>query len=568
MQRRLIACGARPINNVVDITNYVLLECGQPLHTFDFERLAEGMIVVRRARAGERITTLDGETRTLSAEMLVIADAAQAIAVAGVMGGAESEVTRETRTILLESALFDPVAVRRTARTLGLSSESSYRFERGVDPAGVEAASARAGALITELAEGEEAGVVEAGAKPLKRTGIVVEAERISRWLGMELSPTAIRTSLARLSCQVATVGTGSTLHVGVPSFRADLTQDVDLAEELARLSGYDRVPTAIPRLPIAGAALSGPSPHEQVQALKRLCASLGLCEIITWALIPEADAAGAVRLSNPLSQEQAVLRPHLAAGMLRVVARNLAQGAEGVRVFELGGCFEPADAPAGPFPPAPGGATGPREVARLGLAIAGTWQRDWQGRWEADLVLLKGLVEGLVGRRCRRPVEAERAASDWMERGEQMALRVDGTALGCAGRIGLRACEAFGIDAPVWYAELSVDTLLRHGASATARASPPPAFPPVKRDLSVVVMDATPFAAVRDAIREVGGALASRIELIDRYTGAQTPPGTHSLTFSIAYRHAERTLTSEEVEVLHRRIGEALVSRLGAQLR
>jgi len=236
MQRRLAACGLRPINTVVDITNYVLLETGQPLHAFDFDRLAQGTIVVRRAQATEALTTLDGVRRTLSPEILVIADAETPVAVAGVMGGVGSEVTPTTRRVLLESAWFDPVTVRRAARRLGLASESSYRFERGVDPVGVETASARAGALIRELAGGEEAAVRDVGAKPSPRRAITVEGPRLNRWLGTRLEAPTIRSTLAQLSCRVASSGMSASMQVTPPSFRQDLTQAVDLYEEVARV--------------------------------------------------------------------------------------------------------------------------------------------------------------------------------------------------------------------------------------------------------------------------------------------------------------------------------------------
>ncbi len=556
MQRRLIACGARPINSVVDITNYVLLEYGQPLHAFDFDRLAQGTILVRRARTGESLTTLDGVKRALASEMLVIADAARPVAVAGVMGGMGSEVTQQTRTVLLESALFDPLTVRRTARKLGLASESSYRFERGVDPVGVEAASARAAALIQELAGGEAAAAADVGAKPLKRTGIILESARASRWLGMPLSPTAVRTTLARLSCHVASSGAGDVLHVGVPSFRRDLTQGVDLYEELARASGYDHIPSSIPTVSMAVQPSEEAVRYRRAQSLRCLCAGLGLTEVITWSLVSEADlarcggaAAQAVRLANPLSQDHAFLRPSLLIGLLQAVRRNLTHGLSGVRMFELGSVTQPTQP----------------ETLHLGIALAGQWARDWRTNETADFFRLKGIIQALISTLCDGELQMTAARQPWAQQGMEVTL--NGRAVGVAGQVSRAIAQALDIERDVWFSELFVEALTvsrRPGAAI----QPPAHVPPVKRDLSVFVSEATTSDAVARTIRETAGALAECIELIDRFTGTQVPSGMYSLTFSIDYRDPSRTLTAAEVDAVHQRIGQALARQFGAQLR
>ena len=556
MQKRLAACGVRPINNVVDVTNYVLLECGQPLHAFDFDRLAQGTILVRRAQTQERLTTLDAVPRTLSQETLVIADARQPVAVAGIMGGSGSEVVQQTRAVLLESALFDPLSVRRTARKLGLATESSYRFERGVDPVGVESASLRASALIQELAGGEELACVEAGSKPLKRTGIVLDAAHASRWLGMPLSPTAVRTTLARLSCHVASSGSGGALHVGVPSFRRDLVQDVDLYEELARTAGYDRLPSSIPTAPMAMPCSEEVVGYRRAQSLRCLCASLGLTEVITWSLISAADlarcagaSAEAIRLANPLSQDHALLRPSLLVGLLQVVRRNLTQGVSGVRLFELGNVTPPGES----------------ETRHLGIALAGEWARDWRTQETADFFRLKGLVQALVLRLCDGALQVAPARHPWA--GQSAELMLNGRAIGSAGQVARAITQALDLECPVWVAELSVEALTA-SRRQDAAVHPPAHVPPVKRDLSVFVGDSTTYEEVVRAIREAAGALAERVELIDRFTGQQVPSGKYSLTFSIDYRDPSRTLTAAEVDAVHQRIGQALVSQLNAQLR
>lgn len=563
MQRRLAACGARPINNLVDITNYVLFEYGQPLHAFDFERLASGTILVRRAQPSERITTLDGTARTLTAEMLVIADARAPVALAGVMGGAGSEVTARTARVLLESALFDPILIRRTARSLGLASESSYRFERGVDPAGAEAASRRAVALIQELAGGVEVCVVDVGAKTARRRAISLQTEQIQRLLGSAMPPTLMRTTLAKLSCRVASDSNGRTLRVEPPSFRRDLVHPVDLAEELVRLSGYDRVAARLPSRTMSAGTSEAGSRYGRLQSLRCFCASLGLTEAITWSLVSTEELARCgesaqhgLRLSNPLSQDHAVLRPSLTVGLVQALRRNLTQGAAGARLFELGAVFRASEPPGQPA-----------EQPQLGIALAGIWNRDWQGQVRADFFRLKGLVASLVERLCHAPLQVEPVSLAWGEPDCGVELRIDGKPIGVAGQLSRAIAAGWDVEEPVWLAELSVEALLElRRPSATARA--PSAFPPVKRDLSVIVDQAVAFERIARAVREVGGALAGRIELIDRYVGRQVPEGKHSLTFGIEYRDASRTLTAAEVDVLHQRISQVLASQFGATLR
>ena len=555
MQRRLVACGARPINNVVDITNYVLFEYGQPLHAFDFSRLVQGTILVRRAKTNEPLTTLDGVKRALPSDVLVIADASRPVAVAGVMGGTGSEVTQQTREVLLESALFDSVTVRRTARQLGLASESSYRFERGVDPAGVEAASARAADLLKALAGATEVAMVDAGTKPSARRAIALEPQRLSRWLGVRLDPPSIRTSLARLGCRVASTGHASTLQVIPPSFRQDVTQPVDLYEELARLTGYDKIPATTP----AG-ALPAPSAqagdYGRMQSLKCLCASLGLTEAITWSLLSEAElarcgmpASQAARLANPLSQDHAYLRPSLLPGLLQAVRRNVTQGTPDIRFFELGQVVD-----------------GQREQPRLGIVLSGLWKRDFRAGETGDFWVLKGLIESLVGRLCQGAPSFTTTSPPWAERGQGSRIQLDGRPIGEAGQVSRTIAHALDIEQPVVFAELSVESLLA-AKRPTPRVKVPSLFPPVKRDLSFFIGTDVPFERVQRAIRDAAGSTADRVDLLDWFT-KNAPAGKHSFTFSIEYRDAARTLTASEADAIHQRVGQALVSQFGAQLR
>jgi phenylalanyl-tRNA synthetase beta chain len=555
IQNRLSACGIRPINNVVDITNYVLLECGQPLHAFDADRLKEGAVVVRRAAAGETLVTIDEQARALSSSMLVIADARRPIAIAGVMGGLETAVSPATTRILLESAWFDPIVVRRTGRALGLSSESSYRFERGVDPAGVEAASRRAAQLIIQLAGGRETAVRDVGEHHAKRTLVRLDGARVQRGLGASIPPTMVKRTLESLGCVVRSAGGG--WQVAPPSFRCDIAQDVDLLEEIARVAGYDRLPATMPQATLDVRRDEGIS-----RSLRELCASLGLWEIVTWALVSEESLANIgpafsaqdrIRLTNPLSRDHAILRPTLLAGMLQAIARNFSQGATGARFFELGNVFE--------------GSAHPHEILSLGIGIAGLWEQSWQGARSADVFLLKGLIEQLAQRFLRQPVAVQASPIAWAEGGQSFALALDGQPLGCGGEVARPICNAFDCHERIWFAELRLETLVA-AKRPQAVFRPLNPFPPVKRDLSVMVERHIELAKLAELIRTVGAPLVSRLELVDRYTGSPVPATKHSLTFSIEYRDPARTLTAAEVDARHRAISLELLQRFGAQLR
>jgi phenylalanyl-tRNA synthetase beta chain len=561
MQKRLLAAGQRPINNLVDITNYVLLECGQPLHAFDLARLQGGTLIVRRAKAGEPITLLDGQPRKLTAEMLVIADAKAPVAVAGVMGGAGSEVVPSTTCIVLESAQFDPSSVRRTARALGLATESSYRFERGIDPLGVEAASRRAARLIEELAGGRVTATVTVGKPGGTPRRIGLNLRRAERWLGTRIQPAEARVMLARLSCRVAASGDGDSLAVEPPSFRRDLAQDADLFEELARLIGYDAIPATLPSARLALPDGDGGLTYRRLQSLRCLCASLGLTEAVTWALLSEDDftrsgypLSETVRVANPISQDHALLRPSPFMGLLESVRRNVSRGIASVALFEVGAVVD-ARTPL------------PEQPQRLGVMLTGEWLQDWQRRVPADLFRVKGVLEALTARLCEAPLAAEPSPQPWCEPGHGMALRLGGDAVGAGGLIARRIARASDIEQDVWYAELAVEKLLEHRTRGRT-AQTPPALPPAKRDLSIIVTDEAAYAPVERTIREAGGALLGRAQLIDRYTGKPVPAGKHSLTFAIEYRDPARTLTAAEVDAAHQRVVQALAERFGATLR
>lgn len=558
MQKRLLACGLRSINNIVDITNYVLFECGQPLHAFDLTRLKGKAIRVRRADANEPITTLDGAKRALAADVLVIADAESPVAVAGIMGGQASEVTAQTTDILLESALFDPITIRRTSRKLGLSSESSYRFERGVDPEGVAAASARASALIQQLASGRETSSKTVGQAAPARKVIIFEPKQAAKWLGSAIDASFARTSFARLSCRVASSGTDGPMRVSVPSFRRDLNQPVDLYEEIARLAGYDRIAPSIPEVSLINPSGGYAETYQQSAQLRRLCAALGLQEAVTWSLLseneikrfgyPEKEMA---RLANPLSQDHAYLRPSLLIGLLQAVRHNASRGVPYARFFELGNVFAQS-----------------KEKRRLGIVISGDWSAGWANpKAPASFWVVKGLAQAVIQCLTGQAAGAAAAAVSWSSPREAATLLVGGKALGVVGKIAEPLLGALDLKQPVWAAELDVEALL-DCRKVPAPVVAPPVFPPVKRDLSVVVNESVLFEQMIRVIQEAGRPQASRVELMDRFRGKSIPSGKYSVTFNLEYRDPQRTLTAQEIDQVHQRIVAALSVQFGATLR
>ncbi|MEW5762777.1 MAG: phenylalanine--tRNA ligase subunit beta [Bacillota bacterium] len=566
MQRRLFAAGVRPIFNVVDVTNYVMLELGQPLHAFDYDTLAEGRIVVRRARPGEVLLTLDGVERHLTPDMLVIADAAGAVAVAGVMGGEATGVAGHTTRILLESAWFDPSNIRRTSRQLGLRSEASLRFEKGVDLEGCLRAADRAMQLIADIGAGEPLpGAVDAYPVPHTPRTIVVRPERVAEILGVGLARGKVEEILDRLGFQVRT--DGEELLAQVPSYRVDVHREIDLVEEVARLYGYDRVPETLPY------GDTTPACRTRHQALfdrvRDVMTACGLTEAITYSFISAASfdrlclPAGhplrhAVRLANPLSEEQGVMRTLLLPGLLETLARNAQRGAASAAFFEIGRVFLPVR-----------DGQLPHEGNRLGLALTGETPRGWNRRpAPLDFFYLKGVLEVLADR-LGVDVTWERGAQPFCHPGRTARIVAGGVELGWAGEVHPDVTAAYDLPGRAAAAELDLEALLQAAPERrTTRFAGLPRFPSVNRDLAVIIDAAVPAAAVLAAVREAGGPLLQEVSIFDVFRGPQIPAGCRSLAFAMRFRAPDRTLTEEEVNARLEAIVDALASRWGAQLR
>jgi len=564
LSKRLLAAGMRPINNIVDITNFVLLETGQPLHAFDLDKLAESRIVVRRAGAGEKITTLDDQQRSLDAETLVIADAAAPQCVAGVMGGAHSEVTAATTRLFLESAYFKPQAVRRASRQLNLISESSQRFQRGADPDMAAWALDRAARLMAECAGARvAAGVIDAYAEPFRPLEVTLSYDRANAFLGTAIAPEKQRASLEALGfeCLGESGGTGT---YRVPLRRNDVSREVDLIEEIARLEGYNNLPATLPRIRQRGDVFA---PGEAlISRIKHALAAQGLNEIATWSFA-NAEAleragmgdlqAEAIPLANPLSETHALMRPSLVPAALQIAAYNLNRGARRVALFEIAPTYH-----------ANGGeGTGAEQRLRLVILLAGLRHpAQWtQPETAFDFFDIKGCAE-CVARLLGAPLELTAADSAALQAGQSAAIAI-GSATGTLGKVDPAIAGKHDIEAPAFVLELDLTTLLER-APEHHQTEEIPAFPPSLRDIAVVVDQGIAAADILSVVRGTGDKLLTSAELFDIYTGKPIPEGKKSVAVTLTFQSSEGTLTDKKTQKAVDKILQQLQKSCGAELR
>lgn len=583
LAERVAACGARSIDNVVDVTNLVLFELGQPLHAFDARKLAPGpdgrtRVGVRLAQAGERLTTLDGQDRELAADTLVITDESGPVALAGVMGGAATEVTEATADVLLESACFQPGSISRTSRRLGLVSEASMRFERGVDPNGCVAALDRAAALIAEVAGGTVAvGVVDEYPAPASPRSIRLRVARTNAVLGTDLDAEAVAAPLRRLG--LAVESDGPDLAVTVPTSRPDLEREIDLIEEVVRVTGMHAVPST---LPAGRGRIGGLTPpqrwRERIGAVLR---GAGLCETITYSFADPRDAQRLrmplgsgevpVRLLNPMSEEQSIMRSTIAGGLLRAVSNNQRRGVADVHIYEIGTVFSTSE-----------GRKAPKERETLAGALAGRWHRPaWNdppvgpnSPAQLDVFDGTGVLETLfeeLGVAWRlRPSEAE-----WLQTGRSGDVIAGGEVIGWIGEVHPIVLDAFDCDGPVTLFELSMAGLLRLAVPVRTYVEVP-RFPAVELDIAIVVSEDVSHERVAQAIASAGGKLLDEARLFDVYRDPEDAPdatrrlprGTKSLAFSLAYRAPDRTLTADEVDPIHQKLVRKVCGAVDGSLR
>jgi phenylalanyl-tRNA synthetase beta chain len=569
LKDRLTSVGLRPINNIVDITNFVMLETGQPLHAFDFDHLAEHRIVVRTAGQGERFTTLDGKERSLGPEMLMICDGQKPVAVGGVMGGMNSEIETGTSRVLLESAYFNPVSIRKTAKQLGLSTDASHRFERGVDPHGTLYALERAARLMAELGRGRIIkGCIDV-AQDLPRTPTIrLSAAAANRLLGTRIERADMSRLLSAIEFKVQTENEDM-LKVDTPSFRVDISRPEDLVEEVARRAGYDRIPVAYPVLP----AVTRPASRlwQQRQIMRHLMAGLGFSEIITYSFVhtdscrrlrlPEDDRrCRQLAILNPLSEDQAVMRSSLIPGLLETMKRNTARLSKDLKLFETGKIFI-----------SKGGDAQPEEIDML----AGLWTGDratpeWHTKPEpCDFYDLKGGVESLLEGLNIESARFTRLPDDrcaYTKPGASAQIIVDGDLLGLIGEVHPQVLSSYELRQPAFIFEMDLERLVSH-IPEVRRSRPLPKYPATSRDATLIVEKDLEVDALLNYIRSLDEALVEEVRLFDIFTGAPIAEGRKSVSLRIVYRSSENTLEDAAVNKLHKQISGRLVKAFNADL-
>jgi phenylalanyl-tRNA synthetase beta chain len=574
LRLRLEAVGLRSISNVVDVTNYVMFELGQPLHAFDLDLLQEGRIVVRRAKGGETITAIDGTEARLEPDMLVIADADRPVAVAGVMGGRETEVSDSTTSILLESAYFDPTSVRRTSRRLQLASPSSYRFERGIDPEGVRRAADRAAQLIAELSGGTVSEtIVDVYPEQIQPRAIRFRPERCRALLGVEVSDADAERFLERIGGMVIRQSPED-WAVTVPTSRPDLAIEEDLIEEVGRLYGYDQLPETLPG---GISAVGRRSAQEELsRAVRDLLTAQGLYEAVTNTLLSDAfvrtcrllappvwpafdlgASSVIVPLRNPLSVEFNILRPSLLPGLLQAALHNTRHGSRDIHLFEVGYANVQIE----------GGLPDYRLMVG-GLLLGSRWGEAWNAdrRWATDFYAAKGTVEALASGLRLSELSAQGAEHPAFHPYRTAWLSAGGERIGIVGELHPDVSAALDLPRGVYLFELDGEKLLE--AAGERRYQPPSRFPRALRDVAVVVDREVPSGSIERLLREVLGGWGESVRLFDVYTGEKLPEGKVSLAYALELGAEDRTLTDEEVEERLQAAIQRLKAELGAELR
>ncbi len=576
LMKRLELIGCRSVNNIVDITNYILFERGEPLHAFDLDKLKGNSIFVRRAKPGEKITTIDAEQKMLNPDILVIADEERPVAVAGVMGSKDTEVTEATKNILLEAAVFNPIIVRRGRRNLGIQSESSYRFERGVNLEIVDNASWQAAELIQESAGGSCVFAKSSGATKTKRKSIVLGLSSANKTLGINIPASKIKKILNSLEFKTKmepirakaqdaygrntprSIKTKNHFAVGIPRHRPDVTSEIDLIEEIARIYGYENVPQTQPTVE---PQVSAGEPRDLVSLIKDILVGLGSNEVITYGLMDKDllrdfgmyQGPEVIEILNPLSKEQEILRPGLIPSLAACVAYNLNQKQDYINIFEVAKVFLQSKAC-------------PQEELRLGIALCGIKSLLLeQGliKDPAGLLHLKGVLEALFARLGVRDYNFNAKDNT-----SAITVYAGGEKIGLMAKLEKSVLDKLDIkNKDVFALELSLDRLLFF-INLNKKFSHLPIYPGISRDISLILKEEISVGDILKAIKEEGQPLLKQAAVVDYYKGKQIPPGFKGLTLSCLYRSDERTLTEAEINPVHSLICNLLAERFGAQIR
>jgi phenylalanyl-tRNA synthetase beta chain len=588
--------GIRSINNVVDVTNYVMLEIGQPLHAFDYHLIAKSnvgqasslsqtskgkdgdrrdacpTIVVRRAKDGEEFITLDGQKHKLTTENLLIADEQKGIALAGVMGGQNSEIKDNTVDVLIESAYFSPTNIRRTSKTLGLRTDASYRFERGADIDINDWAGARCAQLILETAGGQLAeGIVDAYPKPVEPKQITLRHHKVNELLGIELRPEEIEFYLGQLGLKTVgrkarPVGANATpepVTFRIPTFRVDLKREVDLIEEVARLHGVEKIPATSPRGAFGANAFD--AVHNQIAKARRILSGLGLNEAQGQTLISNAECrmqnAELVALANPLSSDMDVLRPSLLPGLIHSLRHNISRKNYDVALFEVGRVFKVRQA----------GSLSDAEERRMAIALTGQRALPFWSGGERDAKFdtcdLKGVLEEFFDQFGLRGMTFTRRAESTALFLESAVISLGKNQIGEFGQLLPALAKKYDLRDAALLAELNLDLLLARRNPAKS-FKPLPQFPSIRRDVAMLVPEATTHDAVLQVVKQTKPANLETAELFDVFRGKHVPEGQKSLAYAFTYRNAERTLTDAEVNAAHTKVVDALKAQLKATVR
>ncbi|MCJ7839811.1 phenylalanine--tRNA ligase subunit beta [Lederbergia sp. NSJ-179] len=562
MQARLMSAGIRPHNNVVDITNYILLEYGQPLHAFDYDKFGSKEVVVRLAHEGEKIVTLDNVERTLTGEQMVITNGSEPVALAGVMGGANTEVSSDTTTVLLESAYFSGASVRATSKHHGLRSEASTRYEKGVDPSRVRPAAERAAKLMAELAGGEILeGRVEDDHLTIEPVTLSITLEKINRVLGTDISESEVVALFKRLQFE-ASVEEG-TFTVTAPTRRGDITIEEDLIEEVARLYGYDLLPKTLPK----GAATAGglTKVQEKRRTARDFLEGAGLYQTITYSLASEEKSAQyalesrePVKLAMPMSEEHSCLRMSIIPQLLESLSYNIARQQDSVALYEIGSIFLHN-----------GEKEQPDEQEHIAGALTGLWvENAWQGEKKpVDFYVAKGILEGLFEKMGVADLVEWRAAQiEGMHPGRTAEIVFSNEVIGFVGELHPTMEKEWDLD-DTYVFEFQAEPIFQYELPEL-KYSPIPKFPSISRDIALVVDTTVTAGTLENIIQEAGGKLLKSIKVFDLYEGEHMNKGEKSIAFSLTYANPEKTLTDEEVVKAHERVLAAVKEKVGAELR
>lgn len=558
--KRIESVGLRPVNNIVDITNFVLFETGQPLHAFDYDKVTGGKIIIRLAKEDEEITTIDGEKRKLKSTTLVIADSEKPIAIAGIMGGQDTEIEPSTKRILLEAAFFDAVSIRRSSRYLGLSSDSSYRFERGIDTSKIPDASDRATSLICEIAKGKtHKRIIDVGKRQVKTHIINLRPRRVNAVLGAKISNADIKSNLSSLGFKAQSKK--DIMKVTVPSFRQDVKREIDLIEEIARIYGYDNIPTTLPKTVVTEEEAPFKRKDCITNFVRNILTCLGFFEILTYSLISRDDLRkmntpeiNTISIKNPLSNQQGIMRNTLLPGILKAIDYNINMGNSDMKLFEISNIYFRLGEDL-------------VEDQSLTLAVCGNSISDWKRKPEKmGLFYLKGILKTLFSKLAIN-VYFEESQHPSFEPGRTMAVLVNNSMLGIIGMIKITSLTKMDIKNEVYVAEINT-RVLSENARLEKSFKSFSRYPKSERDISICVDNDIPFEEINTAIKSVASSIIKDIRLVEKYKGKQISEGQKGFLIRITYQSKDRTLKEQETEAAHTSIKKRLTQDFNATIR